>query len=604
MKHNSSTGSSTNLNLVSGWLYDCANYHEHCCHKPQIKSILPHRVLDLRDWESARKIFLSVGEDRIGSYAALSYCWGKAESKPKYLTINENLKQQQKAVDIITLPKTFTDAIVVCQHLGIRFLWIDSICIIQNDKSDWQTQSARMGDIYSNAALTISAATGEDSHSGLFFDRDPRKTYPCTLTLQYPDEDGVIRKRAFLTCQDQYWPKTAHLDTRGWTFQEKYLSPRTLHFYETEMSWACASSIASEGLPMGLQPMTNKSDFDKYIKVDINGSLPTQIDMVQRYHWWYQTIEIYSHRNFTFESDRLMALAGLASAFQHSEDEFLYGLWKSDLVHGLAWRFDGQHKEIAAEASSTSPIPTWSWASRPGSIITYSDSHLPPGTFMEVNESITSYDIPEGSLKHAFIEVLSVEPMHQATNSSSLSTFTSRSLRLRGLVIRISLAKSSMAYNSSSWSTNTSMTLFQNAFALNNRKCKQFRGDVFYDEPVTKGDNLYCLPLSVLPLARHKVSSRPNDANAQTQRPLGDIAIDKLVSKQKLSLELEGCTLPTMTWCAGLISCCRLERKDTLSCLLLKKVDAEEMKFRRVGYVEIMDGRLFEGLAPVTLEIR
>ena len=603
MKHNSSTGSSTNLDLVSSWLYDCANYHEHCCHNPQLNSILPHRVLDLRDWENARKIFLSVGEGRIGSYAALSYCWGKSEIKPKYLTTKKTLKQHQKAVDIKTLPKTFTDAIVVCQHLGIRFLWIDSICIIQDDKSDWQTQSERMRDIYSNAALTMSAATGEDSHSGLFFDRDPRKTYPCTLNLQYPDEDGDIKNRAFLTCQHSCWPETAHLDTRGWTFQEKYLSPRTLHFNETEMSWTCASSIASEGLPMGLQPLTHKSDFDKYVKANINGSLPTHIDMVQRYHWWYQTIEIYSHRNFTFESDRLMALAGLASAFQSSDDEFLYGLWKSDLVHGLAWRFDGQRKEIAAETTSTSPIPTWSWASRPGNIITYSDSQYPPGTFMDLNESITSYYIPEGSLKHTFIEVLTVEPMPQATNSASPSTFTSRSLRLRGLVIRVSLTKSSMAYDSSSWSTNTSMTLFQDAFTLENRKCKQFLGDVFYDEPVTKGDNLYCLPLSVVPLAGHEVLSRPNDANAQTHRPFGDIAIDTVVSVQNMSLELGGCTLPTMTWCAGFISFCRLERKDKLSCLLLKKVDAEEMKFRRVGYVEIRDGRLFEGLAPITLEI-
>ena len=140
-----------------------------------------------------------------------------------------------------------------------------------------------MGDIYSNATLTISAAIGKDSHSGLFVDRDSRKTYPCTLNFRYPKEDGVIRKGAFLTCRDSYSPKTAYLDTRGWTFQEKYLSPRTLRFSETEMHWTCASSNASEGLPMGLHPLTYKSDFDKYITADTNRALPTQVDMVQRY---------------------------------------------------------------------------------------------------------------------------------------------------------------------------------------------------------------------------------------------------------------------------------------------------------------------------------
>jgi hypothetical protein len=68
--------------------------------------------------------------------------------------------------------------------------------------------------------------------------------------------------------------------------------------------------------------------------VDEKGTLATQVDMVQRYYWWYQAMEIYSYRNFTFESDRLIALAGLASKFQCPGDEFLYVLWKSDLVHG------------------------------------------------------------------------------------------------------------------------------------------------------------------------------------------------------------------------------------------------------------------------------
>jgi hypothetical protein len=204
MEHNSSTGSSTNLDLVASWLHDCANYHRHCCQQSQTESILPHRLLDIGDWEHPRRIFLSVGEDRIGSYAALSYCWGKSERERQYLTKNENLEQRQEAVDISTFPKTFTDAIVVCRHLGIRFLWIDSLCIIQDNQSDWQTQSERMGNIYSNATLTIAASVGEDSYSGLFVDRDPRKTYPSTLNFHYPKLDGVIRKGAFLSCRNSY----------------------------------------------------------------------------------------------------------------------------------------------------------------------------------------------------------------------------------------------------------------------------------------------------------------------------------------------------------------------------------------------------------------
>ncbi|KIN06927.1 hypothetical protein OIDMADRAFT_108060, partial [Oidiodendron maius Zn] len=140
-----------------------------------MESKLPHRVLDVGTWEKPQKTFLSVGEDRIGSYAALSYCWGKSEKECKYLTTNENLEQRQEAVDISTFPKTFTDAIAVCRHLGIRFLWIDLLYIIQGNKSDWETESKRIGDIYSNATVTIAAAIGKDSNSGLFIDRDSRK---------------------------------------------------------------------------------------------------------------------------------------------------------------------------------------------------------------------------------------------------------------------------------------------------------------------------------------------------------------------------------------------------------------------------------------------
>jgi hypothetical protein len=600
MENNSSTGSSTNLELAASWLHDCTNYHEHCHHQPQKKSTLPLRVLDVGDRETKQKLFLSVGEDRIGSYAALSYSWGKSKRKRKYLTTKQNLEQRQATVDDSNFPKTFTNAIVVCRHLGIRFLWIDSLCIIQDDESDWKMQSERMGDIYANATLTISAAVGEDSDSGLFVDRDPRKTYPCTLSFQYPKENGHITQGAFLTCLDSYLPRIAYLDTRGWTFQEKYLSPRTLHFSKTEMYWICASSNASEGLPMGLNPLNNKSDFDKYIMVDKHGALATQVDMVQRYYWWYQAMEIYSYRNFTFESDRLIALAGLASKFQWPRDEFLYGIWKSDLVHGLAWRVGGQKTVNATDTSPKSPIPSWSWASRPGNIIIFSKSDSNPELRMGTHESITLYQIPEGSLQHAFIEVLSIEPMTPAVNQSVSST--SQSLRLRGLLSAVSPTKRSLAYNDSNYSTSTSMGLFRNVSSLRNQTVKQFLGDALYDEPVAKDENLYCLPLSVLPSYQNN-SNRSSDSKAQIRQPFGDISIDQLVSFQNLSIELGIGALPTMTWCAGPISCCRLTRKDTLSCLLLKKVDAEGMKFRRVGYLESMDGRLFEGLAPVTLEI-
>jgi len=170
------------------------------------------------------------------------------------------------------------------------------MCIIQNDRNDWKIQSAQMGHIYSNATLTISAATGEDSYTGLFVDRDPRKTHPCTLNWQCTDKNGVATMATFLACQDLENEKLGHLDTRGWTFQEMYLPTRTLRFSQAGMHWICASNNASEGLPMGQQPLNHESDYRKYIKRNENGVLAIQVDSAQRYKWWYRAIEKSSHR--------------------------------------------------------------------------------------------------------------------------------------------------------------------------------------------------------------------------------------------------------------------------------------------------------------------
>ncbi len=593
MEHNSSTGSPTNLDLGASWLHDCANYHEHCCNQPQLESILPYRVLDLGFREVPQNIFLSVGENRVGSYAALSYCWGKPGSQRNYVTKKENLKLRQKAVDESTFPKTFTDAVVVCRHLGIRFLWIDSLCIVQDCESDWQTESGRMGDIYSNASLAIAAAVGEDSHAGLFVERDPRKTYPCTLNVQYPKEDGVVRKGAFLMCRDWYMPEPAYLDKRGWTFQEKYLSPRTLCFSQMGISWTCASKTASEGLPMGLIPLNNKSDFDRYIKMDEAGSFSDQVDMRQRFYWWYQAMEIYSHRKFTHESDRLIALAGLAAKFQTSGDEFLYGLWKSDLAYGLAWRITAQNEENATDASLTLPIPSWSWASRPGKLITYAENEM-EGVVMKCNYSITLMYGKGKSRSVTFFEVLCEDPTPLATHLAP--SFTPLSLKLRGLIQTIIPAESCLAYNSNDFRARESFLLFQYASSSKTRTCEQFLADAFYDEPITKGDNLYCLPLMLLSSSEHK------DAKRNAREPYEGHSIDKLASIQDFLLRIGEEVLPKMTWCAGPTSCRKMEENDRISCLILKKIDAG-VKFRRVGYLALYKGRLFDGVSPTTLEI-
>lgn len=144
MEKNSTSGSTTNLGLVATWLRDCANNHKHCHHQPQLASILPYRVLDLGTGDSPQKIKLSVGNTGSDHMPLSATAGEKAEanaitsvaSQCNHLTL-KNMEQRKQFVDRSTLPKTFTDAIVVCRHLGIRYLWIDSLCIVQDCKTDW-----------------------------------------------------------------------------------------------------------------------------------------------------------------------------------------------------------------------------------------------------------------------------------------------------------------------------------------------------------------------------------------------------------------------------------------------------------------------------------
>ena len=462
-----------------------------------------------------------------------------------------------------------------------------------------------MGDIYSDASLIISAALGEDSHAGLFFERDPRTTQPCTLDIQYPKEDGVLTRETFLVFHDWYMPEPAYLDERGWTFQEKYLSRRTLRFSQQGISWTCASKPASEGLPMGLIPLNNKSDFDRYIRTDAAGGQSHRLDISQKLRWWYHITEIYSRRIFTRESDRLMALAGLAAKFQMPGDEFLCGLWRSDLANGLAWIVCKEIEGYIPDANFTSTAPSWSWASHPGRLITYDEEGI-EGKLTDCNYSLvagagkpTSLPVtPTTSdpgkpefLPVTFFEALSEIPTPLLTHVPISPV--SCSLKIRGLLQTIIPEESSLANYADHHQNHKPFWAIRGAYSKESKTWKRFLANAFYDEPVTRADLLYCLPLRLFRSSYHE----------DFQEPCKGDSIGKSVSWQNSRLSTEGNILPGMTWCAGPLSCCRLRKSDAFSCLILKKADAG-VKYRRVGYmVALSVGRLFDGLSPTALEI-
>lgn len=149
--------------LATYWFSQCVSKHKKACSRPQ-RSRLPTRVLNVGDWGAARAVF-QLTHGKHGLWTALSYCWG---IQHPLKTIRANLEAHCEGISISKLPQIFRDAIIVTRQFGYRYLWIDSLCIIQDSSEDWNKESAKMAEIYSRAALTISADASQSAHHGMF----------------------------------------------------------------------------------------------------------------------------------------------------------------------------------------------------------------------------------------------------------------------------------------------------------------------------------------------------------------------------------------------------------------------------------------------------
>jgi hypothetical protein len=276
-----------------------------------------------------------------------------------------------EGIGISSLPKTFQDAILVTARfrdlLGIRYLWIDSLCIFQDSAADWRYESAIMGEIYQNAFCTLAATAAEDGDGGLFFDREPRRTSYCAIP--------VVPKRSemrYFYCVDhEDWAKNVSkspLYRRSWVLQERLLSRRILHFAADKLYWECSGLEASEEFPNGF-PDGFGEGFKKLLpfsglpKIEELGPLTRG-----SYGLWDQIMKVYSAGKLTKGTDRLVALSGIAHKLQKlviPNDTYLAGVWKLDLPFELLWDVEEPQTPNFCEDYIA---PTWSWASRIGAV--------------------------------------------------------------------------------------------------------------------------------------------------------------------------------------------------------------------------------------------
>ncbi|KAK4194293.1 heterokaryon incompatibility protein-domain-containing protein, partial [Triangularia verruculosa] len=365
--------------LADGWINDCINNHKRC--RDSSPQLLPTRVIDLGVAEQPPRLRLHIPQNESARYVALSHCWGPPEKATRTIKMTaDNLDQFQTEIPWNKLTKTFQDAVIITRRLGIRYLWIDSLCIIQGDAQDWAIEASKMTTVYANAFFVIAASGAADGDGGCFLgSRAASVEGVLPIECSGPEADGgkstayarrnrrsyVDSRRTTRAAQSVHGWMTGlgqPLEKRAWTYQEERLASRILYYTQDELQWRCATYNACECSPPSMNSLSTSAPApDPSCTQDKNSEV------------WCRIVLAYTQRELTFISDRLPALSGIATYWELSEnDTYCAGLWRRGLPQQLLWiRSHEMDTSIPVSSSKRHPeyyAPTWSWASVTGAV--------------------------------------------------------------------------------------------------------------------------------------------------------------------------------------------------------------------------------------------
>ncbi|KAF2478251.1 HET-domain-containing protein [Lindgomyces ingoldianus] len=330
---------------MKGWLQKCLRDHKLCCLNDANKESLPTRLIDMGNIDGPRLVVCKEeGMDiQKAQYVTVSHRW-RQEGMPKLLRSNaETLKQR---IDPTILPLAFQDSLILAKRLDIRYIWIDALCILQDDESDWERESSIMGQVYRNAVCNFGASAAAKKPVGLFIDRDPRLASAFSVSIH---RKGHEEKYFGYTEQMHDDVLKTNLSDRGWILQERLLSPRSVYFGQ-QLTWECSELVACETFPEGtpatryLSPWGRSGYPFRMTNLLLKNLKYTHKDEEQHetkeiYRKWLYIAEEFMKCRLTYEDDRFPALSGLAKCFQQVlNDEYVAGLWRNDLLRGLLWR--------------------------------------------------------------------------------------------------------------------------------------------------------------------------------------------------------------------------------------------------------------------------
>ena len=191
------------------------------------------------------RLHITNADSPVSPYAAVSHCWGGIENVKQLR--QENLLSMIHEIDPSELSWTFRDAITVTRRIGLQYLWIDSLCIIQDSIEDWTRESSKMREVYKNCLVNISATAAPNGDSGCFWARNPASARTCRVIIERAAKGKMMAKsRTFDLVPRQLWADSifkAPLTRRGWVVQEQFLAPRIIHFSRYQVFWECQQFV-------------------------------------------------------------------------------------------------------------------------------------------------------------------------------------------------------------------------------------------------------------------------------------------------------------------------------------------------------------------------
>ncbi|KAI0853476.1 HET-domain-containing protein [Daldinia vernicosa] len=389
-------GTRLNIALLKSWLKECQN-HEHSKLAIErgssglFQSQHPFRLIDVIQECLVQK-------DTRCDYVALSYVWGRRPTLqfpgqnerevPILLSLQDNVKELSVSMGLSKsrpetrktgrIPRTIRDAMEFTRQIGMRYLWVDTLCIVQDDLEDKARLIGRMDDVYDCAAVTIIAAAGCDADAGLR-GVSPRAGHPLKPTKIIDASDGSVLNIS--TCLRSLCEevRSATWNTRGWVFQEQSLSQRCLYFTAEEVFFNCREAQWREGYNYARK-------INAHVDIDIRTGPPWWTRNLRRdldptpYHYLgdvggkldiqaFQTaVQEYSRKNLTYAHDILNAFEGIFNRFNGHRDVSELSIRQAQgipphlLYQAILWFPYGKpEKRPCQSEQKADQFSTWSW---------------------------------------------------------------------------------------------------------------------------------------------------------------------------------------------------------------------------------------------------